>query len=63
MNITKEDIIYGCKNVVKNKATSWDLIPGKRIKNALKKIEDLNPVHENLKIILNRYLIPGIIPE
>ena len=22
-----------------------------------------NPVYENLKIILNRYLIPGVIPE
>jgi hypothetical protein len=63
INITKEDIIYGCKNVVKNKATSWDLIPGKCIKKALKKIEDLNPVYENLKVILNRYLIPGVIPE
>ena len=49
INITTEDIIYGCKNVVRNKATSWDLIPGKSIKNALKKIEDLEPVYENLK--------------
>ena len=30
-----------CKNVVRNKATSWDLIHGKSIKKALKKIEDL----------------------
>ena len=37
INITKEDIIYGCKNLVKNKATSWYLIPGKLIKSALKK--------------------------
>ena len=36
---------------------------GKSIKKALKKIEDLEPVYENLKIILNRYLIPGVIPE
>ena len=28
INIITEDIIYGCKNVVRNKATSWDLIPG-----------------------------------
>ena len=28
-----------CKNVVRNKATSWDLIPGKCIKNGLKKID------------------------
>ena len=63
INITTEDIIYGCKNVVRNKATSWDLIPGKSIKKALKKIEDLEPVYEKLKIILNRYLIPGVIPE
>ena len=34
INITIEDIIYGCKNVVRNKATSWDLIPGKSIKKA-----------------------------
>ena len=51
------------KMVVKNKATSWDLIPGKCIKSAIKKIEDLNPVYENLKIILNSYLIHGVIPE
>ena len=38
INITKEDIIYECKNMVKIKATSWDLIPEKYIKNALKKI-------------------------
>ncbi len=57
INITKEDIIYGCKNLVKNKAKSWDLITEKCIKSTLKKIEDLNPVYENIKIILNRYLI------
>ena len=49
--------------VVKNKATSWDLIPGKCIKSAIKKIEDLNPVYENIKIILYRYLIRGVIQK
>ena len=45
------------------KATSWELIPGKYIKKVIKKIEDLEPVYENLKIILNRYLILGLISE
>ena len=39
INITKEDIIYECKNIVKNKATSWDLIPGKFIRSVLKKLK------------------------
>ena len=26
-------------------------------------MEDLNPVYENIKIILNRYFIPGVIQE
>ena len=51
INITKEDIIYGYKNIVKNKATSWDLILEKYIKSALKKIKYLNPVYEKLKIL------------
>ena len=32
--------------VVKNKATSWDLIPEKCIKSTLKKIKALNPLYE-----------------
>ena len=37
---------------------SWDLIPGISLKNAIK------PEYYNIiKNILNRYLIPGVIPE
>ena len=39
INITTEDIIYGCKNVVKKKSISWDLIVGKCIKKAIKKLK------------------------
>ncbi len=37
------------------------MISGKCIKSVLRKIEDLNPVYENIKIRLNRYLIPEVI--
>ena len=36
INITTEDK-NGCRNVVRNKAINWDLIPGKSIKKTLKK--------------------------
>ena len=56
--IDDNDIKYAHKNVVKNKAVSWDLIPGISLKNAIK------PEYYNkIKNILNRYLIPGVIPE
>ena len=39
IEINKEDIKYALNKVVKNKATSWDLIPGKVIKNTINLIE------------------------
>ena len=43
------DSRWAPRKIVFNQATSWDLIPGKSIKKALKKIEDLEPVYEKLK--------------
>ena len=58
ITIDDNDIKYAHKNVIKNKAVSWDLIPGISLKNAIK------PEYYNIiKNILNRYLIPGVIPE
>ena len=58
ITIDDNDINYAHKNVIKNKAVSWDLIPGISLKNAIK------PEYYNkIKNILNRYLIPGVIPE
>ena len=39
IEINKKDIKYALNKVVKNKATSWDLIPGKVIKNTINLIE------------------------
>ena len=65
IEINKEDIKYALNKVVKNKATSWDLIPGKAIKNAINLIDKnkLDNVYENLVKMYNRYLIPGVIPD
>ena len=43
---------------MKDKAVSWDLIPGKSLKKAIKP-----EYYEKIKNILNRYLIPGVMPE
>ena len=46
------------KNVIKNKAVSWDLIPGISLKNAIK------PEYYNkIKDTFNICLIPGVMPE
>ena len=58
ITITKDDIKYAHENVVKNKAVSWDLIPGISLKNSIKP-----EYYDIIKDILNRYLIPGVIPE
>ena len=65
IEINKEDIKYALNKVVKNKATSWDLIPGKAIKNAINLVDKnkLDDVYENLVKMYNRYLIPGVIPD
>jgi len=65
IEINKEDIKYALNKVVKNKATSWDLIPGKAIKNAINLIDKnkLDNIYENLVKMYNRYLIPGVIPD
>ena len=65
IKINKEDIKYALNKVVKNKATSWDLIPGKAIKNAINLIEKdkLDNIYENIVKMYNRYLIPGVIPD
>ncbi len=43
---------------MKDKAVSWHLIPGKSLKKAIKP-----EYYEKIKNILNRYLIPGVMPE
>ena len=58
ITITKDDIKYAHENVVRNKAVSWDLIPGISLKNSIKP-----EYYDIIKDILNRYLIPGVIPE
>ena len=58
ITITEEDIKYAHENVMKDKAVSWDLIPGKSLKKAIKP-----EYYEKIKNILNRYLIPGVMPE
>ena len=58
IKITKDDIKYAHENVVRNKAVSWDLIPGISLKNSIKP-----EYYDIIKDILNRYLIPGVIPE
>ena len=39
IDINATDVQYAIKKVVKNKAVSWDLIPGKAIKNAINLIK------------------------
>ena len=53
------------KKVVKNKETSWDLIPGKAIKNSINLIkkDELNTVYNNIAKLFNRYLKPEVIPN
>ena len=58
IKITKDDIKYAHENVIRNKAVSWDLIPGISLKNSIKP-----EYYDIIKDILNRYLIPGVIPE
>ena len=58
ITITKDDIKYAHENVVRNKAVSWDLIPGISLKNSIQP-----EYYDIIKDILNRYLIPGVIPE
>ena len=58
ITINKDDIKYAHENVIRNKAVSWDLIPGISLKNAIKP-----EYYDIIKNILNRYLIPGVIPE
>ena len=58
IKITKDDIKYANENVIRNKAVSWDLIPGISLKNSIKP-----EYYDIIKDILNRYLIPGVIPE
>ena len=58
ITITEEDIKYAHENVMKDKAVSWDLIPGKSLKKAI-----TPEYYEKIKNILNRYLIPGVMPE
>jgi hypothetical protein len=42
IEINAVDVQYAIKKVVKNKAVSWDLIPGKAIKNAINLIKKMN---------------------
>ena len=65
IDINATDVQYAIKKVVKNKAVSWDLIPGKAIKNAinLMKKEELNIVYNNISKVFNRYLKPEVIPN
>ena len=65
INVNRVDIQYAIKKVVKKKATSWDLIPGKAIKNAINLIkkEELNIVYNNISKVFNRYLKPEVIPN
>ena len=65
IDINAVDVQYAIKKVVKNKAVSWDLIPGKAIKNAinLMKKEELNIVYNNISKVFNRYLKPEVIPN
>ena len=47
------------KKIVKNKSLSWDLIPGKAIKNSINLIikDELNIIYNNIDKLFNRYLI------
>ena len=65
IEINEEDIKYALNKVVKNKEISWDLIPGKAIKNAINLIEKdkLNNVYENLGKMYNSYLIIDVIQD
>ena len=58
IKITHEDIKFAYENIIKDKAVSWDLIPGKSLKKAIEP-----EYYEKIKNILNRYLIPCVMPE
>ena len=59
------DVKYAIKKVFINKAVSWDLIPGKAIKNSINLIkkDELNIVYNNITKMFNRYLKPEVIPK
>ena len=65
IDINAEDVQYAIKKVVKNKAVSWDLIPGKAIKNSINLIkkQELNTVYNNIAKVFNRYLKQHVIPN
>ena len=65
IDINAADVQYAIKKVVKNKAVSWDLIPGKAIKNSINVIkkDELNKVYNNIAKVFNRYLKPEVIPN
>ena len=54
-DINAADIKYAIKKVVKNKATRWDLIPGKAIKNSINLTKKKNLIQ--YIIIYLKYLI------
>ena len=59
------EIKTAVNKAVKNKATSWDLIPGKAIKDFFKMLgkDKFNEVCNKLKEILNNYITYQRIPE
>ena len=61
--ITKDEIINSIKEAVKDKAVSWDLIPGICLKELFNS-PDKNPlIYEKLANIFNRYIKYNAIPN
>ena len=54
--ITKEEVKNSFKEAAKDKAVSWDLIPGTRLKDVFKAQKENSLIYEKLANIFNRYI-------
>ena len=61
--ITKEEVEYSFKEAAKDKAVSWDLIPGICLKELYKAQKENSSIYEKLANIFNRYIKFNAIPK
>ena len=63
LTITKEEVINSFKEAAKDKAVSWDLIPGICLKDVFKAQKENSLIYEKLANIFNRYIKFNAIPK
>ena len=61
--ITKEEVENSFKEAAKDKAVSWDLIPGICLKELYKAQKENSLIYEKLANIFNRYIEFNVIPK